>query len=206
MATAVTEDNPPALAKFLRDRGINDQNTIRQIERRAKSGNWEGHWRKHHRTVNEVLVEREENTIRDLTTQYAERRENLLRQQFDQVEQMLPELIQEALNRKDFMDDKALVQLIKVLIDSRKDIIHNLQEILGGGGGGNNGVGGSALPLPLSSPVGTNMRLVALGVAVLEAKERGIDPASVIDAEFSEEATQRDLDAFRAIDAMLNDE
>jgi hypothetical protein len=204
MATAVTEDDPPRLTDFLRDRGITDQGSIRAVERRYKSANWEGHWHKHHRTSQEVLQTRETQAIQTLTETYAQRREALLLQQFEQVENALPELVSEALARKDFMDDKALVQLIKVLFDSRKDIIHNLNDILNNQKNRGEGGGTDVNHVP-GAPVGTNLRLVAVGIAMLEAKERGINPADVIDAEYHEEDVVRLAEAFKSLDEVIAD-
>jgi hypothetical protein len=201
MATAITEDEPPLLRTFLQAHNIADQGSIRAVERRFKSANWEGHWHKHHRTSQEVLQSREDLTIQSLTETYAQRREALLRQQFEQVEQALPELVSEALSRKDFMDDKALVQLIKVLFDSRKDIIHNLNDLLNNQK--NRGEGGGETENVPGNPLGTNLRLVAVGIAMLEARERGINPSDVIDAEFHEEDVVRLSDAFKALDTVI---
>lgn len=197
MKTAITESEPPSITRFLSALGIQDQFEIKSATRAHKAGNWIGHWHKHHAQAHAIIVAEEESTILAGAQAYATKRAELLRTQLETVEVSLPAVEAELMQRIDFMDDKALVAFFKVLVDSRRDLVDKLAEMAdktkpsaSGGSSNSNQAGG---PVPSS-------RLIAVAVAVLEAKEKGIDPMEIIDTVATDE---RRASAFDHIDAKL---
>jgi hypothetical protein len=125
----IERDDPPSIPSLCRAHDAGEEAEIKQVRRLASRENWEAHRQKRKTKFLTALASREDALIDRLATEMITKRETFLRKAISEVESLLPIALEELRARIEtgFFDDKALVQAIKLLIESRKSVIEIIQ-------------------------------------------------------------------------------
>lgn len=126
----IERDDPPSIPEICRAHDADEEAEIKQVRRLASRENWEGHRQKRKTKFTTALAKREDALIDRLATEMIAKRETFLRQAIKEVEDLLPGALEELRARIEtgFFDDKALVQAIKLLMESRKSVVEIIQK------------------------------------------------------------------------------
>jgi hypothetical protein len=122
---SLDQENAPAIATFCQDNGYTDDADIKKVLRLAKKENWEAHRVKRRAKLALALEKREDKLIAKLADDMMQVREGFIKDQINEVNDLLPKMIEELRARMEtgFFDDKALIQGIKLMMESRSSLM-----------------------------------------------------------------------------------
>lgn len=119
----------PSIPELCRQFDAEDEASIKYVRRACARENWEAKRRVRANKLSNVLAKKEDEMIERIATEMIKKREELLRNAVDEIEDLLPLGLEELRARIEsgFFDDKALVAAVKLLMDSRKHVIDTIQ-------------------------------------------------------------------------------
>lgn len=119
--------DPPSIAELCRARGIDDDSEIRYLRRIVTRQNWEGHRQKRRTKLTTAIEKKEDEMIERVAADLVARRERYIYDAMKEVDDLLPPMLEELKARMDFLDDKALVTSIKMMMDARSKVLERIQ-------------------------------------------------------------------------------
>ena len=189
----VDRERPPSIPELCREHGADDEADIKFVRRAFNKENWEGHRQKRKHKINTALEKREDALISRLADDMIAKRTEYIQRAIFEVDDMLPAMLEELKARVEsgFMDDKALVSAIKLLMESRKATMETIQKEFQdadrGAGKGKQTMTGHEM-----------MRDLGLLSKIIDAIE-GKVTSDIMDANLEQEHRQND--ALRILDA-----